>query len=47
MISDTGCYINGKIDNYESIGIRVVGFIKKGTIITSGNGSYENPYKIK
>ena len=47
IISDTGCYINGQIDDYEEVGIRVVGFIKKGTIVTSGKGSYESPYKIK
>lgn len=47
IISDTGCYINGKIDDNEELGIRATGFLSKGTVITSGDGSYENPYKIK
>ena len=47
VISDTGCYLNGKIEPYAKVGIRTVGFIKKGAIITSGHGSYESPYKIK
>ena len=46
-ISDTGCYLNGEIDHFAKIGVRTVGFVKKGTIITSGKGSYESPYKIK
>ena len=47
IVSDDDCYLNGEIDHFAKVGVRTVGFIKKGTVITSGDGSYENPYRIK
>ena len=46
-ISDTGCYLNGSMPDDAKLGIRAVGYIKKDAVITSGEGTYENPYKIK
>ena len=47
VITDTGCYVNLPIDSNTKLGVRAVGYLKKGTTITSGKGTYEYPYKIK
>ena len=46
-ISDIGCFLNGEMPDEAEMGIRAVGYVKKGAIVTSGEGSYEEPYKIK
>ena len=42
-----GVPINGKIEDETRLGVRVVGFMKKGTTISSGEGTKEKPYIIK
>lgn len=42
-----GSPINGTIEKNTELGIRVVAFMKKGTTISSGEGTKENPYIIK
>ena len=46
-VYDRGVVINGEIGKYEKLHVRFVGFIKKGTTISSGEGTIENPYIIK
>ncbi len=42
-----GVPINGKIEVNTELGIRIVAFMKKGTTISSGEGTENNPYIIK
>ena len=42
-----GSPINGKIEENTELGIRVVAFMKKGTTVSSGYGTENNPYIIK
>ena len=42
-----GAPINERIDANTKFGIRVVAFMKKGTTVSSGQGTAENPYIIK
>lgn len=42
-----GVPINGKIEDNTRLGIRVLAFVKKDTVISSGDGSANNPYIIK
>lgn len=46
-IYDMGVPVNEEISEYDEYGIRVVGFLKKNTTITSGKGTYQQPYKLK
>lgn len=46
-IFQVGAPINDKIDVGRKFGIRVVAFTKKGTTVSSGQGTAENPYIIK
>ena len=46
-ITDIGVVMNEPIQKYDLFGIRAVGYIKSGTVITSGEGTYESPYKLK
>ena len=46
-ITDIGVPVNQMIPYYEQFGIRVVGFLKKNTVISSGKGTFESPYKLK
>lgn len=42
-----GVPINGQIEDETRLGVRVVGFLKKGTTISNGDGTKEKPYIIK
>ena len=46
-VYNIGVPINIKIDSTIKFNIRVVGFIKNNTIISSGDGTVEKPYIIK
>ena len=46
-INDQGYPFNGEIGYGEDLGTRVVAFMKKGTTISSGEGTVNNPYIIK
>lgn len=46
-VYDVGVPVNEKIDEYEQFGIRVVGFLKKNVVISSGNGTEQSPYLIR
>ena len=46
-LTDIGVPINGEIGNYNQYGIRVVGYVNSNKIISSGKGTYENPYVLK
>lgn len=46
-IFQVGVPINDKMDVGRRFGIRVVAFTKKGTTVSSGQGTAENPYIIK
>ncbi len=46
-ITDIGVPINESIPDYLSLHMRVVGYLKKGTVISSGLGTFESPYIIK
>lgn len=47
VIADIGSVINDQIGYLEEFGVKAVAFTKKGTTITSGKGTYEEPYIIK
>ena len=42
-----GVPINGKIEANTELGIRIVAYMKKGTTVSSGEGTENNPYIIK
>ena len=44
---EVGVPMNEKMDSYVSAGIRVVGYLKKNTVISSGNGTLDTPYVVK
>lgn len=46
-IYDIGVPVNDKILPYKEFGVRVVGYIKPTTVITSGKGTVDKPYIIK
>lgn len=46
-ISDIGVPYNSKPPVGVSFGVRVVGYVKSDVVITTGNGTYMSPYKIK
>lgn len=46
-ISDTGVPINERLFEYSKFGVRVVGYLSKDTVISSGKGTYSSPYKLK
>ncbi len=46
-ITDIGVPINEKIEEYYASNVRVVGFMKKGLTISSGDGTEILPYKVK
>ena len=46
-ISIIGVPLNQKIPLYLNSYIRVVGYLKKDSVISSGSGTYESPYVIK
>ncbi len=47
VVTDIGVPVNDEIPQYYKYGVRVVGFLKKGTVVTSGSGTYSSPYKLK
>lgn len=47
VITDIGVPLNEPIQKYGTFGVRAVGYLKKGTVISNGLGTYEDPYKIK
>ena len=47
VITDIGVPFNEYIPDYYDFGVRVVGFLKKGTVVSNGKGTYESPYKLK
>ena len=46
-VSTIGVPLNQEISSYLESNIRIVGFLKKDTVITSGDGTFESPYRIK
>ena len=44
---EIGVPINGDVEFNTQLGIRIVAFMKKGTAISSGQGTATNPYVIK
>lgn len=44
-ISEIGAYMYGE-STMNSFGVRLVGYLNKNVSIVSGNGTYDNPYKI-
>ena len=47
VVTDIGVALNESIPKYEKFGVRVVAYAKKGTVISSGKGTYNSPYIIK
>lgn len=47
VILDIGVPINETIPHYAEFGVRVVGYVKKGAVISTGSGTYDDPYKLK
>ncbi len=46
-ITDIGVVLNEPIPQYEICGVRAVAYVKKGTVISNGKGTYYSPYKLK
>ena len=46
-ITDIGVPINDEYIPFESFGVRVCSYLKKGIVVTSGSGTHEEPYMIK
>ena len=46
-ITDIGVPLNEEVPDYYDFGVRVVGYLKKDVVVTSGKGTEEIPYKIK
>lgn len=46
-LTDIGVPINGEIGNYSQYGIRLVGYVNSNKVISSGKGTYMNPYVLK
>ena len=46
-VFDIGVPINDSIEPYKELGIRVVGYLKKDVVVTSGNGTLDSPYIIR
>lgn len=47
VITDIGVPLNEEVPLYNRYGIRVVAYVKSSAVITSGNGTFNSPYKIK
>lgn len=47
VILDIGVPINDTIPHYAEFGVRVVGYVKKGAVISTGSGTYDDPYNLK
>lgn len=46
-ITDIGVPLNERIPEYYSSGVRVVAFLNKDTVVSTGKGTEQSPYKIK
>lgn len=46
-VYDIGVPVNTKEDRFMALNIRVVGFLKKDSVISSGNGTYGSPYIVR
>ena len=46
-ITDIGVPLNEPVQEYYSSGVRVVAYLKKNVVVTSGKGTEDMPYKIK
>ena len=46
-IYDIGVPVNERVPKYLKLGVRVVGYLKADTVITSGEGTIESPYIVK
>ena len=46
-IQDLGVPMDEKIEKYDEFGVRIVAFLRKDTILTSGKGTSQHPYNIK
>ena len=46
-IYNLGVPLNEEISKYTGMYVRVVGYLKKGTVISSGDGTFDSPYTIK
>ena len=46
-IYNIGVPLNQEIPMYMPLGVRVVGYLKKDTVVSSGDGTFESPYVIK
>ena len=46
-IQTVGIPMNDKISKYDRYGLRVTGYLKKDTVVVSGDGTYFKPYKLK
>ena len=46
-VFDIGVPINEQLNTYEQAGIRVVGYLKKDMVISSGKGTIDSPYIVK
>ena len=44
---DIGVPMNEEIDNYMKLSVRVVGYLKSNSIISSGDGTLESPYIVR
>ena len=47
VITDIGVPLNESIGQYDVYGVRAVAYIRKGTVISNGSGTYESSYKLK
>lgn len=44
---DLGVPVNDTIGYYDKYGVRFIGYVDSKTVISSGNGTYTNPYLVK
>ena len=47
VVMDGGVPVNEKIGDYDKFGMRVVGYLKKDSVISSGDGTINSPYIVK
>ena len=46
-VADIGVCINESVPNGKKFSVRVVGFVNKDVVISSGRGTHDKPYKLK
>lgn len=47
VITDIGVPLNEEVPDYFKAGVKVVGYLKKDVIVSSGRGTIDSPYLIK